>query len=76
MLNSLNVFAFVACSGSIRSSNVLRPLSVLLLAFAVSVFSSYIVCCSTFFGEITIAWSRRPSELYHVQFVPVCPTAW
>ena len=75
MLNSLNVFALLATSGSIRSSKVLRPVSVLLLALTVSVLSSYIVCCRTFFGETTMAWSRRPSELYHVQFVPVWPLA-
>ena len=75
MLNSLNVFR-LAGAGSIRSSNVLRPASVLLVALTVSVFSSYIVCFSTFLGETTMAWSRRPSEEYHVQFVPLCPGPW
>ena len=77
MLNSLNVFALLATNGSIRSSNVLRPFSVLLLALTVSVFSSYIVCFRTFVGDTTIAWSRRPSELYQVQLVePACSAVW
>ena len=46
-------------SPSMRSANVLCPASVGADDFAVMPLTSYTRCSSTFFGEMTIAWSRR-----------------